>query len=338
LAHAYAERLRVLDPADFPAFAYTATAGRPVHPYRIVVRSSDPRSAADALTRWASEGTSPVVTPLEAEAESIDLPPRRVIDLPRYPWQHQRYGPLDELPDHEPSPTGDDTGVDLGPLPLYHLRWESIATPAADAGTVVIAGDDDALVTALASAADQVGASTVVLGGDTVPDRVGPMPRDRGEWARFWQSRPDGERAHLVLAMAAHPLPHDALAASDDVAAQGAAVCAAVCDAVQALDERQVGQRALILTQATRRVVADDLVEATDHGLLNGLAPVLGLESSAFGALVDLPPAPSTVDLCTALRTVAMPPDEDVLAVRAGQVYAARLRPAPDEFTPDLPI
>src|SRR5690606_5347070 len=143
LAHAYAERLRVLDPADFPAFAYTATAGRPVHPYRIVVRSSDPRSAADALTRRASEGTSPVVTPPEAEAEGMDLPPGGVSDRPRYPWQRQRYGPLDELPDHVPSPTGDDTGVDLGPLPLYHLRWESIATPAADAGTVVIAGDDD---------------------------------------------------------------------------------------------------------------------------------------------------------------------------------------------------
>ena len=75
--------------------------------------------------------------------------------------------------------------MDLSSLPLDHLRWESIATPAADAGTVVIAGDDDALVTALASAADQVGASTVVLGGDTVPDRVAAMPRDRGEWARF---------------------------------------------------------------------------------------------------------------------------------------------------------
>ncbi|MHC5908937.1 type I polyketide synthase, partial [Streptomyces sp. S6] len=82
------------------------------------------------------------------------------------------------------------------------------------------------------------------------------------------------------------------------------------------------------------RTRPQDTTAPADHGLLHGLAPVLGLELGAgWGGVVDLPADPTGADLDALLHFVAQESDgaaagkpaEDRAAVRDGPVLVARL-------------
>ncbi|MFI2437078.1 SDR family NAD(P)-dependent oxidoreductase [Streptomyces sp. NPDC018693] len=97
LAARYADRLTDLPAADYPAFAHTAGPGRARLDVRARIAARGPAEAAGALRALADGRDDPSVTVTETDAPGVepvgaDLP-RRVVDLPAYPWQHRRHAP-----------------------------------------------------------------------------------------------------------------------------------------------------------------------------------------------------------------------------------------------------
>ncbi|MFY1636694.1 SDR family NAD(P)-dependent oxidoreductase [Solwaraspora sp. WMMB335] len=369
LAARLGARLAELDDESYPAFAYTVTRGRARHAIRARVDAADPAAARTALTALAT-GTATDTDTATVTVYSGDpdtpLPelPRQVVDLPHYPWQRQRYAPLPEPaadpaatapPDSAPatataappSPPGPHATDEPAP-PLYELVWQPLDRHRHDPETVVIAGDDEPLVSGLAAAARASGVPALVLGPGAPSDGAGPLPRDDAGWTAFWRGRDPDERVCLLLAYAADRLPSEPpagppgtgeVAATGDPATAGARICAAVTAAVRAMPGGSPQRRVVALTSGTRRTGPDDPVLATTHGLLHGLAPVLGLECPAWGGLVDLPAEAGDADLRALLRALPDGDGEDLLAIRQGAVWTARLRPAsPARFAPRLPI
>ncbi|MDW4905794.1 SDR family NAD(P)-dependent oxidoreductase [Streptomyces sp. ADMS] len=326
----YAGLLADLDPADYPAFAYSATTGRTRLDVRARVIAEGPADAAAALRSLADGTSSPQVTVTEGpdtpEASPADGLPRRLLDLPAYPWQRRRHAPETAPP---PLPAARPT-----PPVVHEVLWEpaSPSGPRPDGGSLVLAGDDGVLVSWLVDRAAALGLRGTVLSPEPlpVPDgwRAGVLPDSAAGWQRFWTDDHDAPATPLLLAMRATELP-DSLDGTSDAAASGARLCAAVTTAVSALAGAGTGTgRVFAVTRAARRAAPGDPVTATDHGLLHGLAPVLGLElGAAWGGVVDLPGAPEARDLDTLLTFVSgTATTEDLAAVRGGELRVARLR------------
>lgn len=345
----YAERLAAVDRADYPAFAYSATAGRTRLEFRARVTAADPATAATALRALADGADSPHVTTVqgpEAAGENpagpADALPRRILDLPAYPWQRERYAPAASS-GATPASAAEGTA-----LPTSHtVVWET-APPreAGPGGSVILAGDDDALLVRLAGRAAELGLRGTVLtpAPVIVPAgwQAGVLPDDGAAWGRFWSGDDTAGSVPLVLALrtTALPGPEDAAA---DPAAPGARLCAAVTTAVGALAGTGRPHRVFALTRAARRVDERDAVPATDHGLLHGLAPVLGIElGSVWGGVVDLPQDPAAEDIDTLLTFVSGEQSapaanatlEDLTAIRGGELRVARLRESARQAAP----
>ncbi|MFV2083645.1 SDR family NAD(P)-dependent oxidoreductase [Micromonospora sp. LOL_021] len=338
LAARYGRRLAELRPEQYAAFAYTVTAGRTRHAVRARVTAADPAAAAAALSALSDGTDAPTVQVYEGDLPTAlpDLP-RQVVELPHYPWQRQRYAPPVES-----GPASSDVASPTAPL--YELDWQPIAGRDPDGARLVLAGDDGELLTALADVARTDGWPTVVLGPAGLPAATEPLPADGQQWQAFWQRRDPAEKVLVLLAMAAEALPAE-LPATEPVATgngglagAGAALCAAVTTAVRALPGGAPDRRMVVLTKGSRRIGADDPVRASTHGLLHGLAPVLGLELPAWGGLVDLPVDAGPADLRAALRALPGDGGEDLLAVRRGTAATARLRPVPADYAPQLPV
>ncbi|MFE1027486.1 SDR family NAD(P)-dependent oxidoreductase [Streptomyces sp. NPDC058818] len=219
LASACAERLDVLADTDYAAFAHTAGAGRARLEVRARVVAGEPRSAAAALRALASGTPAPDVSVADtadgdarAERPGGDLP-RRVIDLPGYPWQRRRYAPegIEKSAVERP---------DAEPIHRHHLVWEKAELPAAAAAgamapDLVLAGDDAPLLTGLVREAAARGAcGTVLVPPDTVlPETTdwerAPLPADRDEWRAFWATRAGTGVSRLVLALKATVFPDE---------------------------------------------------------------------------------------------------------------------------------
>ncbi|MBO1413051.1 type I polyketide synthase, partial [Streptomyces sp. FH025] len=327
LAGRLAEALTGLDDAAYPAFAHTVSQGRGRLAVLAHVAAGDRAEALTALASLAADRPTPAVTLAERERTwaPVDLP-RAVVELPGYPWQRETYAP--EAAAVEPAEAA---------APLYELDWIP-AAPAEDGGRhLVLAGDDAELLALLAGRAERPG---TVLG--PVPAGLpagwahGTLPADDHGWRNFWTGRADLGPVDLVLVPSAEPLSEDP---SADPAGAGAALLASAVSAVRALHAAGPGGRAFALTRGARRILAEDRVPATHHGLLHGLSPVLGLElGTAWGGTVDLPADPSAEDALAALRLVRSDTEEDAAAVRAGEALTARLRPAPADWTPELPV
>ncbi|GJF23620.1 SDR family NAD(P)-dependent oxidoreductase [Streptomyces sp. HO565] len=344
----YAGALEALPAADYPAFAHTATAGRTPMDVHATVTAADPRSAAEALRALAAGRTVPEVAVTEGggapDVAGPDLP-RRVVDLPPYPWQRSRFAPPTRAAGPGAATAGrEDTAPAAPAVPLVHeVAWRPQAPSAAPAArSVVLAGDDEDLLVALAGRAAARGLTGTVLAPSAtdLPDgwRHARLPADAAAWAGTWAAGQDttGEAGvPLVLALRATPLPGSdgAPDTASDPAEPGAALCAAVTTAVAAA-ARAGSHRVFALTRAACRTRPQDTTAATDHGLLHGLGPVLGLELAAgWGGVVDLPADPGGADLDALLSFVAGESDaaargeaaEDRAAVRDGAVLTARL-------------
>ncbi|WP_157746977.1 type I polyketide synthase [Micromonospora rifamycinica] len=287
LAARYRERLATLDAADYPAFAYTAGPGRPRHRVRAWVAADGPAAALEALTALAAGESSPLVRDLAVDAEPpAPAPARRVVDLPGYPWQRQRYAPVTEVP----SASG---------TPLHELAWLPLPEPGRVEGRPVMVLGDDPELTALIRSRARAAGREVLPPGAASP----------------------AEPTCVLLAYVAPALP----ATTDDARSieATAALCATV---TATLRELPAHHRVVLLTRGARRVGGDDEVPATGHGALHGLAPVLGLESAGYAGIVDLPAHPDGTDVDALLRALPDGGPEDLLAVRDGQVFTGRLR------------
>ncbi|OEJ47678.1 hypothetical protein AR457_29550 [Streptomyces agglomeratus] len=373
LAARFAERAAALDPADYPAFAYSAGAGRTRHEFRARIGCADPQSAARALRALAA-GTPGAEVTLADTARTDAGPdgslPRRVIDLPAYPWQRSRHVP-ERLPGEaavspsataaasaSPAPTpstGTDTGAPGtadGSRPIAHRTvWRALAPSApVPAPALILAGDDEELLETLVREAASRGLRGTVLSPVAPPSAAGwesaGLPAGPAHWRTFWAGHEAAGPVALLLAMRAEPVPggrpeaagaggegRDAAGDPVDPVTHGAALCAAVTTAVAAAAEHGgANRRAFVVTRAAVRTSDGDHTVATGHGLLHGLAPVLGLElGTVWGGVVDLPLAPAGDDFGALLGFVggqcdpAAPGIEDLAAIRDGRVMAARL-------------
>jgi acyl transferase domain-containing protein/acyl carrier protein len=342
LAARYADRLDQLPPERYPAFAATAAAGRTRMEHATWIPAADAPAAAAALRALAAGHTGPGDLP-----EPTAPPHRLVADLPTYPWQHRPFAP-----EHLPAAGG---AAEHGPaLPADHrLDWRALPDRGRDPAAgpwnaspggprLVLAGDDEVL-TALAARAAAAGVPGVLLTpeADAAPEgwTAEPLPADAPQWDAFWAGHTDDDRITLVLAPRAVPFPERA--DGPDPADEGARQCAAVTTAVAALARAGRG-RATLLTTATRRLSATDPVTAGTGAMLQGLAPVLGLEFPRnWAGVVDLPADPGAADLGALLGHLAHQsgagPHEDLAAVRAGRLHGARLVPSAEPAGP-LPV
>ncbi|MFE3461855.1 SDR family NAD(P)-dependent oxidoreductase [Nocardiopsis aegyptia] len=334
------------DPAGYAAFAYTLTVGRFRHRVRARVRATGREAAVEALRALAEGRDSPLVEvvddPGATTAPELAGLPRAVADLPAYPWQRERHAPTAAAPaagtaaaaDPAAEPAGQDA---VAPVPAHTLRWQEAGTavrsgaadrPAAD--TLALAGDDADTLRALLTAAHERSLTGHVLG----PVGDGALPAG---WTR--DPLPATAPVTLLLAHTAPPLP-ETPDTGRDIAEEGARLCAAVTGRVRDLAARGVpGDRVHAVTRASRRVTGTDTVIAGPHGLLNGLAPSLGLElGQIWGGTVDLPAAPTHEDARALIDLVLAGPGEDTAAVREGVALVPRLVAADDGYTPHLPV
>jgi acyl transferase domain-containing protein/acyl carrier protein/methylmalonyl-CoA mutase cobalamin-binding subunit len=321
LAGRYARVAERLDPADFPAFVYTATEGRSRHDVSVRIETADPARAAAALRAVAENAEPPAAAPAAFSPPAL---PRRVLDLPTYPWQRERFAP--QWPTATEADAAAQSGVAGESADAYPTAHQLVWTPAANGiartdRAVRLAGNDRELLETIARACAAASVPVTLLGdGPAAPEPA----------------------AVTLLAMKATPLP-DRLDPAADPASAAAALCLAVTDAARAASRDAAGSRVFAVTRASCRVSADDLVAATDHGLLLGLSPVLGLElGPCWGGVIDLAaePGPADAAALVAFVTAAVADDgpfEDLAAVRDAAVHVARIRAAA-EHEPHLPV
>ncbi|MER6313594.1 polyketide synthase [Streptomyces sp. NPDC001581] len=90
-----AGRLAELKDEEYAAFAYTVTHGRTALATRVRVTAADRHRAAAVLTAVAEGLAPPEAEEVAAGTEPgfADLP-RRVLDLPAYPWERRYYAPV----------------------------------------------------------------------------------------------------------------------------------------------------------------------------------------------------------------------------------------------------
>ncbi|PZG94779.1 hypothetical protein C1I97_27555, partial [Streptomyces sp. NTH33] len=241
-------------------------------------------------------------------------------------------------------------GAGGGGLPVAHLtRWvpapQAAVEPVPGSGAeLVLAGDDPELLAELLREAAARGTRGTLL----TPVPLGPadgwttarLPEDPDAWRRFWADRTGAVPIALVLALRGAPLPQDPSAPdAGRLVADGAALAAAVTAAVASAADHC---RTYAVTRAAVRTADGEHAAATAHGLLHGLAPVLGLElGSAWGGVVDLPVEPGPGDTGALLGFVtsqtAASGTEDVAAVRDGRILVPRLTEAAGEPA-ELPV
>ncbi|MGW6599927.1 SDR family NAD(P)-dependent oxidoreductase [Streptomyces sp. NPDC055036] len=362
LAGRYADRVSALGQESYAAFAHTAGAGRTRHEFRAQLTCADVESAAGALRALAAGEPRADVTLAEGAAPEADhlgdALPRDVIDLPAYPWQRTRHAP-ETLPTGPVTPTAPDgaaapADAEHPPLPTAHRTvWQPAEpTRAAPPGSLILAGDDQELLETLVREASARGVRGTLL-TPVPPGRAdgwatAELPTDAQAWQRFWEDREDREPRALLLVMKGDRLPvgpdtdepgaagSGTADPSVDPLADGAALCAAVTAAVCAAAGGEGDRgRAFVLTRAAVRTSDGDRTVCTGHGLLHGLAPVLGLElGTAWGGIIDLPLAPGdddtggVLDFVADQFTSAAPGVEDLAAIRDGRVMVARLTEA----------
>ncbi|RSS44929.1 polyketide synthase [Streptomyces sp. WAC08241] len=89
-----ADRLASVKDEDYPAFAYTLTHGRAPLATAVRITAGDRTEAAALLRSLAGDAVPSTVAELPAHrAPGFTDLPRRVLDLPAYPWERRRHAP-----------------------------------------------------------------------------------------------------------------------------------------------------------------------------------------------------------------------------------------------------
>jgi len=313
LAGRYAERLAALSDAEYAAFVYTSSLGRARHGVRAHITAADREQAREgllALARGEASGRVQLVAADAADLVSAELP-RKIVDLPMYPWEREIFAPEREegaaaaenvAATHKvdaeagagfllspSSTTVDAAGVsEAESVPLYELRFSKMATePVAAADrTVIVAGDAHALIALLSAELRARGRQVRVLSAahsNSQSDSLEPatthepLPQSEGDWDRVLAST--GPVTTLLLAFAATPLPIEL----GPVAVPGPELCARIVRAVRAAARASTPVRVSVITRGTRSSRVFDALNAEQSGAVERTAQQVGSDPRSAG-------------------------------------------------------
>ncbi|HBF31004.1 SDR family NAD(P)-dependent oxidoreductase, partial [Rhizobium sp.] len=335
LAKAYQSGLEALDDRAYPAFAHTLNFGRTRQPERVFIKAETRAEALEALSLLAEgKSSAGILTGPDLPALDVGSLPRQVVSLPSYPFDRQEHAPEKTVKADAPQPavapaTAQNTPAAETPA-LHVMDWQPADVKVSNmASAVVLAGDDEKALEPLALAANAAGRQVLRLSGAS-------LPKDNQGWT---DALSGVDAPVLLLGLNARSLP--TTMDQTDIAADGAALCASVVEALRAADK--AGGKVFVLTHGQHVVAEDDQAIASHHALLHGLAPVLGLEyPKAWGGVIDLASdaseALSKADAASALAIALSDGSEDLTAVRHGKAFVARLGGVASDYRPALSV
>ncbi|MGW3892888.1 type I polyketide synthase [Micromonospora chokoriensis] len=280
------------------------------------------------------------------------IPATRPVDLPTYPFQHQRYWPAGDTPVPVVDPVDSEfwqavENGDLTPLGItgdgdallpaltawrrtrkergttdtwrYTVGWTALPEPP----DALLTGTWLLITTATAQAATEFASAAIEqAGGTAVIVEVDPATTDRATLTAQLRAATGPEPAVTgVLSL---------LAVAPDTDGAVPQCLTATVLLVQALADAGIPGRLRIVTRGAVTVAATDEPPLTGPAQVWATGRVLGLEQpDRWGALIDLPARLDSAALTRFQAAVAGIDDEDQIAVREDAVHARRLRPAP---------
>jgi acyl transferase domain-containing protein/acyl carrier protein len=246
----------------------------------------------------------------------------RVVSLPPYPWQRQRY-----WVDFDPS-----TVVRVPPAKpqsedwqqwLYEAQWQPVTlTPQdRDAGHWVILADQAGRGEAIARQLQAQGHQALLVYAVDVRD-----------WGQLVRAIPADARG-LIYLWALDATGESVQSNAELSAAQGH-VLGNLLELVQGLIADQRRLPLWLVTQGAQQVQGEESRLQPVQGALWGFGRVLREEQpDLWGGLIDLDPAADALD-GDWLAALSTSTGEDQLAYRKGQAYALRLRSVAPEIKP----
>jgi acyl transferase domain-containing protein len=259
---------------------------------------------------------------------------RRVVPLPTYPFQRQRYWV--DVPDDVPAPRAEERKSDGAVEAVYEIAWtkrdadEGAARGHAPAAIVFAdrGGAGDRLSTALGPATMVVEAGTAY--GEPSPRRYRIDPRSADDFARLWQRVHEtvGSRELSIF----HLWPLDI--GRGDSAASNLADAAESCGALRRLTQTLTAVRQheptslVLLTRGAQALDGDAAVHAAQAPVVGFLSSVAREYPHVRCAAVDLDPAaPAAATIDAAARESRPRTSGALVAIRSGSRFEARLAP-----------
>jgi candicidin polyketide synthase FscE len=244
--------------------------------------------------------------------------PRPPLDLPPYPFQHERY-----WPDPAPAPASPATGTARPAVRAATITWTPVA-----AGDTTITGTWLALISPGQDQADLISGLAAAGAGATLATVEIPDDAEGAQLAELLRAAHRGPLAGLVSFLALGR-------AAGDVVAGVPRGLAQVQLLVQALGEAGLDAPLWCVTSGAVRAGNGDEAPCPDQAMIWGFGRVAALESPRrWGGLIDLPAgAPAA---CASSLAAALAGKEDQVAVRGSVMFARRLRRSLPDDQPGL--
>ncbi|MFB8168960.1 beta-ketoacyl synthase N-terminal-like domain-containing protein [Kitasatospora purpeofusca] len=357
LAGALHRRLAGLPDGSYPAFAYTAGAGRARHRWRARIAAADRAAALRALSGLAEGGAPSGVVLAEREQHDRDGAdggfaglPRAVLDLPNYPWQRRRYAPEAPAAPETRAPVVPELQAPVVPetrpsaeegsgRALFALEWaeaeHGTGAPAGAPGRWLLFADRAGTAGALGAELVARRGSWVTVTPGSGSRRIDPLryeldparPEDLAALLKELRAAGDEPWAGVLYAWgldaAAGPAPEGPGPFPLPAAREDALRPAPPLVRELAAEGLPGAPRLVVLTRGAQRVTERDGAPDPVQALLWGAA---GVASAGAGVprplLVDLDPDPARDDAARLLDVLLRPAAEGPAALRGPVGYS----------------
>ncbi|MFJ4795995.1 beta-ketoacyl synthase N-terminal-like domain-containing protein [Kitasatospora purpeofusca] len=356
LAGALHGRLAGLPDGSYPAFAYTAGAGRARHRWRARIAAADRAAALRALSGLAEGGAPSGVVLAEREQHDREGAdggfaglPRAVLDLPNYPWQRRRYAPeapavpetrapvVPELPTLAVPETRPSAEEGTGRA-LFALEWAETepgtGAPAGAPGRWLLFADRAGTAGALGAELVARRGSWVTVTPGSGSRRIDPLryeldparPEDLAALLKELRAAGDEPWAGVLYAWgldaAAGPAPAGPGPFPLPAAREDALRPAPLLVRELAAEGLPGAPRLVLLTRGAQRVTERDGAPDPVQALLWGAAGVAAAGTDVpRPLLVDLDPDPARDDAARLLDVLLRPAGEGPTALRGPVGY-----------------
>ncbi|WP_158516461.1 beta-ketoacyl synthase N-terminal-like domain-containing protein, partial [Kitasatospora sp. MBT66] len=356
LAGALHGRLAGLPDGSYPAFAYSAGAGRARHRWRARIAAADRAAALRALSGLAEGGAPSGVVLAEREQHDRDGAdsgfaglPRSVLDLPNYPWQRRRYAPEAPAVPETRTRAVPETQTPVVPetrpsaeegagRALFALEWaeaeHGTGAPAGAPGRWLLFADRAGTAGALGAELVARRGSWVTVTPGSGSRRIDPLryeldparPEDLAALLKELRAAGDEPWAGVLYAWgldaAAGPAPAGPVPFPPPAAREDALRPAPPLVRELAGEGLPGAPRLVVLTRGAQRVTERDGAPDPAQALLWGAA---GVASAGTGVprplLVDLDPDPARDDAARLLDVLLRPAGEGPAALRGPVGY-----------------